>query len=366
MRWLRCVGVALIGAAWVTAAHAAPETSSHPIGVYFDDEPRPTTAYLRFTAERYDLAVADYARRDTDPAAQAFVALIDALRRKDVDAARPLLDPRGLGEATPAWLVGFLAEGWGGLRAVQVLARMPWKAGGEAAEVFVFRVPSADGPWVRSLVFRRYMGRWQGRLVTATDPVLALINDTLTHAARAPSAFRALPVSGARYGVPLDPSGAVTFEFAGQMSRFDPVDGAASTEATALFQQGMRLLAAGEWDAYAALHTPMSAAKIRQGVARQAPEVRAKSGPLFSQFVEVLFEMDLGPAGAIVWYGQGNLPDLAERSVKAAFVARTPQGLRLTNFLREYQLSQTLTLAEGWPTDVGGFVAVIDRADRSK
>lgn len=340
------------GAAW-----AAPETSSHPLGLKLDGELKPSTVYVRFTAERFDMPFDAWATRHpsaTDPAGRAFVGLVRALRADDVGKATPLLDPRGRGEATPDWVVGFLREGWGELATVQMMAR--YRHAGD--EIFTFRVDSPEGPWVRSLAFREYMSRWQGRVTTGMDPAISLIDEALTHGVRAPSTFRTLPRSGAEYAVPLDTAATVFLEFDGRRDRFMVADGKPQTEAQALFQQGMWLLARSEWPAYATLFTPLSAKKIVDGYAAQDPGTRAQSGPLLSHLVEVRFEMDLGPAGALIIYTQGNLE--GQQALHHQYVTRVDGQWKLTNFFRTYQLGSTMMRSPTWPREATRFEAVLD------
>lgn len=355
------IALCVIGlAGLVGAAAAAPVTRSHPIGVMLDDALHEAAVYVRFTAERYDAPFDAWARDGgtKDGAARAFTGLIRALKADDVHAARPLLDPRHTGDATPAWVVDFLRKGWEDLRAVHMLARL--RHGGE--DVFVFRVNSSEGPWVRSLAFGQYMGRWQGRVVTGMDPALSLINDALTHAARAPSGFRALTAAATAYAVPLDTEATVFLEFDGRRDRFDAADGAPKTAAQALFQQGMRLLARSAWDDYAALYTPLSAQKIRAGVAAQDPGTHEDSGPILSNAVEVRFEMDLGPPGVIILYAQGNID--GKRALRTQFVQRVDGGWKLTNFFRTYALGRTLMRAPTWPKYAAPFEALLDSRRR--
>jgi len=340
---------------------AAPQTISHPLGITLDDAVYPATVYVRFTAERFDDPFEAWAARDpaaADGAGQAFATFIRALRSGDAQAIRPVLDPRHLGEATPEWMVDFLRKGWDRLSSVQMVARL--KHAGD--EVFVFRVPSAEGPWVRSLAFRPYMGRWQGRAVTGMDPALSLINDALTHAERTPSGFAPVPITGTEYAVPLDTARTVFLEFDGRRTRFDAAEGAAQSEPGALFQQGMRLLARSAWAEYAALYTALSARKIRDGVAAQDPGTRQESGPILSQGVEARFEMELGPPGVLIFYAQGNIE--GRIALRSQYVTRTAEGWRLSNFFKTYALRRTFMRAPTWPKYAGAFETLLDASKR--
>lgn len=353
--------VAAVVVCGVTVASAAPETRSHPLGITLDDQVSPSSVYVRFTAERFDEPFDAWAARNpfaTDDAGRAFVALVRALRSDDAEAARRLLDPRRLGEATPKWMVTFLRQGWDDLSTVQMIARL--RHAGD--EVFIFRVNSSEGWWVRSLAFTEYMGRWQGRATTGMDPALSLINDALTHAALAPSRYPAVAATGAGYAVPLDTEKTVFLEFDGRRTVFDAADGAPQTEAGALFQQGMRLLARSAWAEYEALYTPLSARKIKDGVAAQDPGTHETSGPILSQGVVARFEMDLGPPGVLIFYAQGNVE--GKRALRSQYVARTPQGWRLSNFFKTYALRRTLMRAPTWPKYAAPFEQLLDASRR--
>lgn len=351
--------------AWLLAgvAVAAPETASHPVQVYFDGEPHAARMWVRYTRELYDLDYDVYRQRATGEADRAFVALIDALRTTDPERARPLLDTRAA-RGTTAQVVARLRSSFGQFRHVHVVMRAHI---GER-RVFYFRTREgrAQGIFTAGFSFSRRDGRWQGELVTGNLPVAALIADGLDGLARAPSAFAPVARTDARFAVPLDPDATVHLEFDAERLDIDPFgDGPPpATPETALWVQGMIYVRAAAWADYAALHTPASRRKIAEWNGRSDDRARRQAAAVLSSGVRLKARIPLGDIGALLIYSQGDTADATQHVLRYAWVARTPEGLKLTNYFKRYALGAAFARVPGWPERAGELRETLDRFER--
>lgn len=353
-----------------TALGAAPAgaqtvTQSYPVGVKFDGRLVASRVFVRFPATPIAAPFADFARRTPDPAAAAFVALVQAAKAGDVAAGRAVLDLTAHGPAPTATVLESIAGLAGGWDRAEVVARFAV----DDSQVFVFRAPRAKAPPASgALAFRQQNGAWKGRIVTSREPAISLVVDAYDNHGAAPSEFAPLPQTRTEYAIPLSADDAVWLEFDGRQLDFAPLapDAAPSSDATALYQQAALALARVDWPAFAALHTPESQAKIEGWLANQGrdPRARATAAALIARDTRVVFEMDLGPEGVMLLYGQGEQVAPAEQALKRVMIARTADGLRLTSYFMTYQFGLTLMRSPRWPKRVGELTALLERAKR--
>ncbi len=357
---------ALLSVGLMASADARQQvTRSHPVAVKFDGAPTPTHVFVRFTSTPIDQAFTTWsARGDLDPPARAFARLVKAAVAGDVAAGRPVLDLRHTGRATTEVALGYIGGMAGGWRDAHIVARFVV----DGSHVFVFRSQRADGPATGGMAFDAVGGAWKGRVMTSQEPARSLVVDAFRNQARDPSLFAPLPTTRTGYAIPLSQDEAVWLEFDGQVVDFAPLapSAAPTSDATALYQQAMLALARIDWPAFAALHTDGSKGKIEGWLQNEGrdPRARRTAAALIAEGTRVVFEMDLGPAGAALFYAQGDQTTPAEQPLKHVKVARTLQGLRLTSYFMTAQFGLTLMRSPRWPKRAGDFKALLERSKR--
>ncbi|MCB9542471.1 MAG: hypothetical protein H6703_08495 [Myxococcales bacterium] len=355
-------GWALVVLLCAGPAAAQAVARSHPVGVKFDGELHASRMHVRFASELFEQDFKPWSARRQDGAGAAFVALIRSVQRRDVPAARAVLDLAAT-RASVERLVSELGEMGGEFARMEVVAR----ARVEGDEVFFWRTPRPDGWATGAFAFRQVNGAWKGRLVTSQMPALSLMTDAYDYYGREKSAFMPRAVSGNGYAVPLAADGSVLLEFDGTPVDFAPLEGGSPvSEATALYQQGVMMLAAVDWVGFASLHTAVSKAKIEGWLANEGRDPRAREvgAALLARGVRVVFEVDLGPAGAMLLVAQGEGADPGGYPVKRVMVANTASGPRLTNHFMTYQLGLTLMRSPLWPKEAGPLLALLARSKR--
>lgn len=344
------------------SAHAQTATRSHPVAVKIEGEVHPSRVYVRFASELYEQPFEAWAARPKDEAATAFVALVQAIGRRDVAAARPLLDLSKTSMTGEQFVAELHAMGSGWNRAV-IVAR----AEVDDQVVFFWRTPRADGPATGAFALRQRSGRYIARLVTGSMPTLALMNDALDHFGRDKSDFAPLDRASTDYGVPMSADGRVLLEFDGEPLDFVPLASPTPNDAVlGLYQQSVVALAAGDWQGFASLYTPASQSKITGWLQNQGrdPRARETAAALIAKGTRVVFVMDLGPVGRMLLVAQGEGSDPTAHPLRRVMVTATPSGPKLTNYFMNYQLGATLHLSPLWPKEAGPLLAVLARAKR--
>lgn len=344
-------------------AMAQAVTRSYPVGVKFDGELFASRVFVRFSAQPIGERFDDFAGRTLDGPAKAFVRLVRAARADDVAAARPNLDLAVPGQGPSAEVLKGIAGLGGGWDRADIVARYTV----DGSTVFAFRADRAEGPATGGMAFRQQNGVWKGRILTSRDPALSLIIDALHNNGRQPTAFAPVDRAPTAYAIPISRDDSVWLEFDGQIVDFDPMDSRAAptSEATALYQQAMLTLAAGNWTGFASMHSPGSQAKIEGWLANQGRDPRASKAAagLITQNTRVLFEMDLGP-GVMLLYAQGDQVADPDKPIKKVMVARTRGGLVLTNYYMTYQFGLTLMRSPRWPKRAGELLDLLARSKR--
>jgi len=350
--------------AWAASAQAQAITRSHPVGIEIEGEAHPSRVYIRFASELYEQPFEPWAAQPKDDAARAFVALVQAIGRRDVPAARALLDMTRASMTSEQMVESLHAMGSGWSRAV-VVAR----AEVDDQTVFFWRTPRPDGPATGAFALRDRGGDrgYIARLVTASTPTLALMNDALDRYGRDKSDFRPLDRVAVGFGVPLSTDGRVLLEFDGALLDFEPLAEPAPSDAVlGLYQQGVMALAAGDWAGFASLYTPKSKAKIEGWLQNQGrdPRARETAAALIAKSTRVVFAMELGPVGKLLFVAQGETSDPTAHPVRRVMAAATPTGPKLTNYFMNYQFGATLHLSPLWPKEAGPLLSVLARAKR--
>lgn len=337
-------------------------TRSHPVAVKFEGEVHKSRLHVRFASELFEQDFKLWSARPQDPAGQAFVALIRAVQRRDVPAARAVLD-LGATRASAERLVSELAAMGSEFARLEVVAR----ARVEDDVVFFWRTPRPDGWATGGLAFRVINGAWKGRLVTSQMPTLSLMSDAYYWYGKSRSEFAPVADRVNGYSVPLAADGSVQLEFDGTPLDFVPLgNNTPVSEATAVYQQALLLLTAGDWAGFAALYTPASKAKIETWLGNEGrdPRARVTAAALLTKGTRVVFEIDLGPPGTLLLVAQGEAPDIGAYPVQRVMVQNTPQGPRLTNYFMTYQLGLTLMRSPFWPKEAGPLQALLARSKR--
>lgn len=370
MRVIHSIAIgALLSVALATlmASGAAAQaiTRSHPVGMKFDGELVSTRVFVRFTATPIDQDFTSWSRQASlDAPARAFARLVRAATAGDVVAGRPALDLRQSGRApteTVLRAIGGMAGGWQDAR---IVARFVV----DGSHVFVFQSQRPDGPAVGGMAFDLVNGVWKGRVMTSREPARSLVVDAFSNLASSPSEFAPLPQTRTAYAIPLSQDGSVTLEFDGQEVDFAPMDSKAAqtSDATALYRQAVLALARDDWSAFAGLHTAASKAKIEGWLQNEGrdPRARTTAAALIAKDTRVVFEMDLGPAGSLLLYAQGDQTAPPEQPIKQVKVARTADGLQLTSYFMSYQFDLTLMRSPRWPKRAGELKDLLARSKR--
>lgn len=345
-------------------ASAQTVTRSYPVGMKFDGVLVPTRVYVRFPSTPIGDRYETWRRKALDPAGQAFVRLVQAARANDLDAGRPVVDLRHTGRAPTADVlkaIGGMAGGWG---EATVVARYTV----DGSTVFVFRSQREDGPATGGLAFEQVGGVWKGRILSSQEPARFLLVDAFHNNGRSPTEFAPVERTRTAYAIPLSADDTVWLEFDGAVMNYAPLDDtvAPSSPATALYQQAVLALKRDDWSGFAALYTPDSRAKIEAWLANQGrdPRARETAGKLWALDTRVVFEMDIGPLGAVLLYAQGDQVEPDQQAIKRVMVARAREGLLLSNYYKTYQFGLTLMRSPRWPKRAGELEELLQRSKR--
>ncbi len=365
MTYTLLVALALVGLALPGVAAAQAEvTASYPVAMKFDGIKVPTRVYVRFPSTPIGEAYEAWRRKTLDPPAAAFVQLVQAARAGDLQQGRAALDLRSTGRSPTADVlraIGGMAGGWA--RAT-IVARYVV----DGVHVFVFQSQREGKLATGGIAVEQLTGGWKARVLTSQEPVRSLIVGAFADQANGPSEFAALPQTRTAYAVPLSADDRVSLEFDGQIVDYDPTDDkvAPGSPAMALYQQGVLALQRGDWQTFAALHTPKSKDKIEAWLANQGrdPAARETAAKLWALDTRVVFEMDIGPLGSVLVYAQGDQVEPDQQALKRVMIARAREGLLLSNYYMTYQFGLTLMRSPRWPKRAGDFRALLERSKR--
>lgn len=357
MLTVRPIVCALLALASLSATAAAAPPASHRLPVLVDKQSIPADLYLRFAYEPIDRPIdAVLAETPRDPQAAAFAALIRGLRAGDVGALTPLIDRRLMQNqhALPA-VVAEWRRTFENFRGVTVLGRVD--AGPRT--LFFWLTKNVDGsPWVRAFGFEQIDGQWRGALIGSERPVERLVMEAVRGLHEAPAVYRPQPQVSTRFAYELQPG--VTLEFDGTPVSHPLPGGSQSPEhpVVALYDEALDALRAQGPAAYAALHTPLSRAKIQAWAAKASADEQAHVVKLFTRPQEALFVLDAGPV-SILFVADGYPSDRGDRPIGWYFAVRDPATgtLRLGNFLRAYHLHTLFKESGLWPRSAAAWAA---------
>lgn len=341
-------------------ASAAPAVRSHPVPVQFDGAFQPAQIYLRYTSERIDSAYAQWRDKANSPADRVFKQLVDGLRDNDLAAVRPLLDQQVL-RGTPAQFMRRLRASFDNLAQIRVISRADL---GER-RIYYFRAvkPGHQGVFTAGFEVAPRAGGLRVQLVTGNLAIASLIAYALDGEARDAGLFAPVSTSKTGFAVPLDSASGVRLEFNLTPVALDPFAPPASLPSAPVeaWVRAVQQLREGNWPAFAAAHTAVSQAKIREISAGGDDAARTQSAAVLTSGLRLMAELPLGLAGSLLICSQGDSADRASHVLRYVWVARTPEGLRLTNFFKRYALGALFQRAEGWPKQAGQLELVIRR-----
>lgn len=329
------LGPRVAGAAFAGLLAAVPLASAEETHLvvpgHVELEPIPTALRLVLDWQRYGGPLDAYADRDLDPAGAAFVQLMTALRDGDAAAAARWIEPPD--GASVAEVVAFWGKAFGGFGETAVLGR----ADIGPATLFLWSMPTERGPLVRAFVLQPVGDGFRAEIVGSDRPILNLIQHAAGHAQSGAAGWQPMPLDGEPFRIDLpvrDLEATVPLVFHGRLFDAERPGEAPEGEVLAFYDRARALLAGREVEAFVALHTPGSAAKLHEWLEGMTEEQRRLYPETAAEVRrEVVLVMDAEPLH-LVFFADHPPGGTAPRGLRYDTILRDAETreLRLTNF----------------------------------